>query len=94
MNAWWQYLSKYDSFCITAGDMNICGRNSLLDLGLDYQVIQRCVNQTFDTSDPTNCKKNKMLDEEETAMQKDDVTFYPSVSINGFSYRVSINTSN
>lgn len=93
MHAWWEYVSKYDSFCIAQGDMRICGRNSLLDLGLDYQTIQKCVNQTFDSSDPTNCKLNKVLDEEETAMQKDGVSFYPSVSINGFTYRVHLHFS-
>ena len=88
MNAWWEYMSKYDDFCVQQGNMNLCGRNSILDLGLDYQHIQRCVNQTFDTSDPTNCKVNKRLDEEESVMLKDGVSFYPSVSINGFTYRV------
>ena len=68
--------------------MHDCAMHGLTDLHMDKDDIQSCIDASFDNKDPALCTKNKYFEREEKAMETDGVFLFPSVIINGFTYRV------
>mmetsp|Transcript_4730 Transcript_4730/g.3926 ORF Transcript_4730/g.3926 Transcript_4730/m.3926 type:complete len:191 (-) Transcript_4730:29-601(-) len=86
MDTWWDYVTKYDEFCIQSGDLEDCSRNEMADLKLDFVKIQMCVEDSFGDNEDT-CTSNPVLDSDTLQMGQDQIFLFPSVNINGFTFR-------
>jgi len=86
---WWRYITQFDTFCLTNGNLQECAEHTLLSIGVDVTVINNCITNSYDHPNPDVCTKNKYFEKEFQTAQEELPYLYPSVMINKFMYRVN-----
>jgi len=82
---WWTYVHDVHRNCrldITKD----CSRNSMNKIGIDFDEIFECVNESFDNQDHT-ISDNRILAKEFEDRSKNGPHFFPAMIINNITYR-------
>ena len=90
----WNYMKKLYSKCISTKAYNeICSDNTVSSSGIQMELIEQCIKNSFVGSDyekqNKNYKKilkNKILDEEYSTRKRNYITRVPTLTINGRLY--------
>lgn len=91
---WWKYVERYDEEC-EREDMEDCSVQSMIDVGIDPNVINKQVQSGFVSTtykdDITGEEKktldNNILKRNEDLKRKSGILIYPAVVVNSITYR-------
>jgi hypothetical protein len=86
--AWWTYMTHFDTFCLEDGELEKCSDVAMAGAGISKSMITECVNSFFDSKNPYKCKTNSYFDEQEKMMRDEAVYIFPDVTIDNFAFRV------
>lgn len=84
---WFDYLERVHSVCRNNID-KYCSEQAHKHLGLDWHQTENCVVESFSKSDweSTTCR-NSIIDSEIKLWKEQGTNVYPSVQVNGKTYR-------
>lgn len=85
--AWWTYMTHFDTFCLEDGELEKCSDIAMAGAGISKAMVNDCVKNLFDSRNPEKCKTNKYLDEQEALMREEAVYIFPDVTIQNFAFR-------
>ena len=90
MDKWWDYMTKFEDDCFDRNHVwePDCWRSVMFDLGIDRDVIEKCIPDSFDGPDPLLADNSKFKAERKLTSSRGIYSF-PEVIINGQIYRVS-----
>jgi len=87
---WWKYMMAYEPTCILESLIEECSNAAMEKAEIIPQVINECIQSSFDTINPNECTKNTLLEREGEILMSDRVYVFPDIKINNFTYRVTL----
>lgn len=89
---WWDYMKEVHSECF-GFISRACSRNAHQKLELDFTETERCVEESFLSSNHAT-SDNKVLQENSKQWQEYGTLYWPSVTINRMTFRGDITAEN
>jgi hypothetical protein len=89
---WWDYIKEVHSECFGFISKS-CSKNAHSVLGLDFAATEKCVEESFDSSDHATAD-NKVLRENAETWKEYGTLYWPSVTINRMTFRGDITPEN
>jgi len=87
---WWAYMEYIHAYCYNIINQD-CSRNAHKKLGISFEETQKCVSDSFSSSDwASNSTVNQMIEEEIEYWRSYGTGIYPSLVINNRTYRGQI----
>lgn len=87
---WWDYISRVHSHCYNVINED-CSKRAFEHLKLSWDETQKCIDDSFSSTDRTNpSTTNKLIDQEIAYWRDYGTNIYPSVVINKKTFRGQI----
>lgn len=94
---WWNYMMRFDSECLEIQVVEDCSKQTMRDVGIDVQMIEKCYRESFISKDNyinVMVDDNWILSNETRMIRQMGIQFWPTVTINNISYKGNINGRN
>lgn len=89
---WWAYIQYVHEVCPDGID-RACSRQGMEDIGVDFEDIEECVENSFSGGSRANAE-NKILAKEAKEWKNNGPSFHPAVVINNEAYRGYLSADN